>query len=66
MTLPEGPQSGDETVIVGSGNEEKAGSLVKSFASRPLAEEKRVPRQPSMNGGMPIFVACCLGLIFCR
>jgi len=58
--LPEGPQSGDSTENVGSGNLEKAGSLTKSFASRPLALEKRVPRQPSMKGGIPILTDCLL------
>lgn len=54
MALLEDPQSGDSTTKVGSGNEAKAGDLVKSLASRPFWEERRVPRQPSMRGGRPI------------
>jgi hypothetical protein len=52
--LPEGPQSGEVMGMVGSGKEVNGAVLVRSFASRPFWEERRVPRQPSMNGGRPI------------
>ena len=42
--------------MVGSGKEVKGAVLVRSFASRPFWEERRVPRKPSMNGGRPILM----------
>lgn len=64
--LPEGPQSGEVTGMVGSGKEEKGAVLVRSFASRPFWEERRVPRQPSMNGGRPISMFDMLFQVFCE
>jgi hypothetical protein len=62
--LPEGPQSGEVIGMVGSGKEVKGAVLVRSFASRPFWEERRVPRQPSMNGGRPISMFGMLFQIF--
>lgn len=39
---------------MGSGKEAKEGEEVRSLASRPLAEERSVPRVPSMKGGRPM------------
>ncbi len=49
--LPDGPQWGEVMGVVGSEQEEKGAVYGRSFASRPFWEERRVPRQPSMNGG---------------
>jgi len=62
--LPEGPQSGEVMGMLGSGKEVKGAVLVRSFASRPFWEERRVPRQPSMNGGRPISMFDVLFQIF--
>jgi hypothetical protein len=64
--LPEGPQSGEVIGMVGSGKEVNGVVLVRSFASRPFWEERRVPRQASMNGGRPIsmFDRCALSNIW--